>query len=71
LLAFLARLAVKRNGGRFEWGVLTWNTPAREYYVSIGAKPQERFLLNRMEGSALQALAARFPEDAWPFEKPR
>jgi GNAT superfamily N-acetyltransferase len=71
MLAFLAKLAVKRNGGRFEWGVLTWNTPAREYYVSIGAKPQERFLLNRMEGAALETLAARFPEDAWPFEQPR
>lgn len=65
LLAFLAKLTVNRNGGRLEWGVLTWNTPAREYYVSIGAKPQERFLLNRVEGQELKRLAERLPEDAW------
>lgn len=64
LLAFLAKMTVERNGGRLEWGVLTWNTPAREYYLSIGARPQERFLLNRMEGEEIKALADRFPEDA-------
>lgn len=57
LMAYLARLTLERNGGRFEWGVLAWNTPARDYYVSIGAKPQDRFLLNRLEGAALQVLA--------------
>lgn len=60
MLAYLARLTLERRGGRFEWGVFTWNTPAREYYLSIGARPQERYLLNRLEGPALQSLAARF-----------
>jgi GNAT superfamily N-acetyltransferase len=60
MLAYLANLALERKGGRFEWGVLTWNAPAREYYASIGAKPQERFLLNRMEGPALEDLARKF-----------
>ena len=60
MLAYLASLTLKRKGGRFEWGVFTWNTPAREYYVSIGAKPQERYLLNRVEGQALEDLAGRF-----------
>ncbi len=59
MLAYLADLTLRRNGGRLEWGVLTWNTPAREYYAAIGALPQERFLLNRMEGDALKNLAAR------------
>lgn len=59
MLAYLANLTLERKGGRFEWGVLTWNVPAREYYASIGAKPQERFLLNRMEGSALEDLAGK------------
>jgi len=62
MLAYLARLTLERSGGRFEWGVFTWNTPAREYYEFIGAKPQERYLLNRMEGPALRRLAARFEE---------
>jgi Acetyltransferases len=60
LMAYLARLTLERDGGRFEWGVLAWNTPARDYYVSIGAKPQDRFLLNRLEGAALQVLADKF-----------
>ena len=60
MLAYLAGLTLERSGGRFEWGVFTWNTPAREYYLSIGARPQERYLLNRLEGPALQSLAARF-----------
>ncbi len=60
MLAYLAHLALERGGGRFEWGVFTWNTPAREFYCSIGAKPQERYLLNRLEGKGLQDLAARF-----------
>ena len=60
MLAYLARLTLERSGGRFEWGVFSWNTPAREYYLSIGARPQERYLLNRLEGPALQSLAARF-----------
>lgn len=59
MLAYLARLALERGGGRFEWGVFTWNTPAREYYASIGANPQDRYLLNRLEGPALERLAAR------------
>lgn len=59
MLAFLADLTLKRGGGRFEWGVLTWNTPARKYYVAIGADPQERFLLNRVTGPALLNLAER------------
>jgi len=60
MLAYLAGLTLERKGGRFEWGVFTWNTPAREYYASIGAKPQERYLLNRVEGQALEDLAGRF-----------
>ncbi|WP_352426019.1 GNAT family N-acetyltransferase [Aminomonas paucivorans] len=57
LLAHLAALTAGRKGGRFEWGVLVWNTPAREFYASMGACPQDRFLLQRMEGEALLRLA--------------
>src|SRR2546426_12837124 len=32
LLIHLARLAVERNCGRFEWAVLDWNEPAIEFY---------------------------------------
>lgn len=59
LLAFLARMTVERGGGRLEWGVLTWNTPAREYYASIGAEPQDRFILNRVTGKTLEEMARK------------
>lgn len=60
MLAYLACLARQQSLGRFEWGVFTWNSAAREYYRSIGAKPQERYLLNRLEGASLLSLAERF-----------
>lgn len=60
LLAYLARLTLEHDGGRFDWGVLTWNTSARQFYLSIGARPQERFLLNRVDGEALRELASKF-----------
>jgi GNAT superfamily N-acetyltransferase len=40
LMSALARIAVARNYGRFEWSVLDWNQPALEFYASLGAVPQ-------------------------------
>src|SRR5579872_7442819 len=36
LLAHLARLAVSRGCGRFEWAVLDWNEPAIRFYQGLG-----------------------------------
>lgn len=58
LLARLARLAVERNCGRFEWMVLDWNTPAIQFYESLGAALQPEWKLCRMTGEALQRFAA-------------
>ena len=41
LMVHLARLAVERGCGRFEWSVLDWNTPAIGFYESLGATPQD------------------------------
>jgi GNAT superfamily N-acetyltransferase len=30
-----------RTDGRVEWAVLDWNTPAHDFYRSIGATPQD------------------------------
>jgi GNAT superfamily N-acetyltransferase len=30
-----------RTAGRVEWAVLDWNTPAHEFYRSLGAAPQD------------------------------
>lgn len=57
LLARLAALAVDRDCGRFEWSVLDWNTPAIDFYGSLGARPQSEWLRYRLEGDALRALA--------------
>jgi GNAT superfamily N-acetyltransferase len=57
LLVHLARLAVDRGCGRFEWSVLDWNEPAIGFYRSLGARTMNGWLLNRLTGDALRALA--------------
>ncbi|WP_028241448.1 GNAT family N-acetyltransferase [Stutzerimonas azotifigens] len=57
LLKHLARLAVARGCGRFEWAVLDWNEPAIQFYRSLGALPQDEWTTYRLTGAALQALA--------------
>jgi len=39
-LKHLAKIAVSKGCGRFEWNVLDWNEPAIQFYESIGARPQ-------------------------------
>ena len=58
LLRHLAKLAVARGCGRFEWSVLDWNTPAIEFYDSIGARPQNEWIGYRLAGEALTSFAA-------------
>ena len=53
----LARLAVERNCGRFEWAVLEWNRPAIAFYESVGAAILPDWRIARVTGAALQRLA--------------
>ncbi|MCB0746739.1 MAG: GNAT family N-acetyltransferase [Ignavibacteriae bacterium] len=53
MLKFLAKLALERNCGRFEWSVLDWNKPAIDFYKSIGAEQKKEWLLNRLTGKSL------------------
>jgi hypothetical protein len=53
----LARLAINKQCGQFEWSVLDWNQPAIDFYNSIGAQPQNEWLLYRLTGEALQSFA--------------
>jgi GNAT superfamily N-acetyltransferase len=57
LLLHLAKVASDENCGRFEWSVLDWNTPAIEFYESLGAKLHREWLRMRVEGDALTKLA--------------
>jgi GNAT superfamily N-acetyltransferase len=62
LIAFVAKLAVERNCGRFEWAVLDWNTDAVEFYRSLGAVAMEEWTIQRVTGAALQKLGSHpFP----------
>jgi GNAT superfamily N-acetyltransferase len=56
LLTHLARLAVERGCGRFEWSVLDWNEPAIRFYESLGARPLAGWTIFRVTGEALARL---------------
>ncbi len=57
LLAFLAKIAVDRDCGRFEWAVLDWNAPAIDFYKHLGAVPVDEWTIFRVSGDALASLA--------------
>jgi GNAT superfamily N-acetyltransferase len=59
LMAALARIAVQRDCGRFEWSVLDWNAPAIAFYRRLGAVGLDEWTVQRLDGEALHALAAR------------
>jgi len=58
LLQAVAALAVERGCGRFEWAVLDWNTPAIEFYKSLGARPMSDWTVMRVTGEALRRLGS-------------
>jgi GNAT superfamily N-acetyltransferase len=57
LLLHVARIAHQRRCGRFEWAALDWNTPAVEFYKSLGAVPLGDWTIFRVTGAALDKLA--------------
>jgi len=57
LLLHLAKVAVAENCGRFQWQVLDWNTPAIDFYKSLGAEMMSAWLTMRVEGDNLRKLA--------------
>jgi GNAT superfamily N-acetyltransferase len=58
LLAKLAHIAMERECGRVEWAVLDWNTPAIEFYKSLGANAVDEWTIFRLTGPALVSLAS-------------
>ncbi len=57
LLAELARIAVAKNCGRMQWQVLDWNTPAIDFYKSLGVSILNEWLPCRLEGDKIAHLA--------------
>lgn len=60
ILQYLAKLAVDRNCGRFEWWCLDWNKSSIDFYKSIGAQPMDEWTVYRVHNEALTKLANEF-----------
>jgi len=57
LLKELVKTAARDGYGRVEWAVLDWNTPAIEFYKSLGAKPMTDWTIFRLNSAAIKSLA--------------
>ena len=58
LLARVAAIAVEKGCPRLQWEVLDWNTPAVDFYASLGASFLDEWRNVRMTAEALDKLAA-------------
>ena len=58
LMTHLAKTAVERGCGRFEWSVLDWNEPAIGFYKSLGARLMDGWSIVRVSGDALTKLGS-------------
>ncbi len=59
LFRAVAAEAVRRQCGRMEWSVLTWNQLAIDFYERLGAVRMEEWRTFRLTGEALDAVAQR------------
>jgi GNAT superfamily N-acetyltransferase len=59
LLQHLAAICEERGYGRFQWWVLDWNTPAIEFYKSLGAVAMDEWTVYRVSGEPLTSLAKK------------
>lgn len=57
LLAHLARLTLQRGCSRLEWWVLGEDEKAVAFYEAIGASAREEWMIFRLRGEPLEALA--------------
>jgi len=58
LLGRVAAIVVERGYARLDWSVLTWNTPAIDFYRSLDAEVMEDWRQCRLTRDPLQALSA-------------
>lgn len=59
LISHLARLTLTRGCTRLEWAALDWNKPALDFYSKIGAVKLDEWIAHRLDGAALENVAAR------------
>lgn len=58
LLRRLAQRCEAEGLARLEWSVLDWNAPSIAFYDSLGASAQTEWIVRRLTGEPLKALAA-------------
>jgi GNAT superfamily N-acetyltransferase len=56
-LSTLAKIALERGCGRFEWSCLDWNEPSIQFYKSMEAIPMDQWTVYRVSGESLEKLA--------------
>jgi GNAT superfamily N-acetyltransferase len=56
LLKHLAKICDEKGYGRLQWWVLDWNSPAIEFYRSLGAEAMDEWTVYRTSGRALKNL---------------
>ncbi|MFI8893655.1 GNAT family N-acetyltransferase [Streptomyces paradoxus] len=66
LLAALAATCTRSGYDRFEWWVLSWNTPAIDLYTSLGVELLDEWKVCRLSGEPLAELAAQAPRAGEP-----
>ena len=59
LLTELARIAVERGCGRFEWWCLDWNKPSIDFYRSMGAEAMSDWTVYRIAGETLEKMGRK------------
>jgi len=58
LLAVVAARVRERGGERLEWAALDWNELALGFYRRIGAQTMNEWITHRLDGEALERVAA-------------
>ncbi|MFN7729259.1 MAG: GNAT family N-acetyltransferase, partial [Bdellovibrio sp.] len=58
LLMELVKIANERVCGRLEWSVLKWNQRAIDFYLKLGAKPQQEWTVFRLGPQDLKRLSS-------------
>ncbi len=54
----LIKIAKERDCGRVEWSVLNWNTPAIDFYKSMGAVPMDEWTVYRLTEDKIDELTS-------------
>ena len=57
IMAYVARVAVENDCGRFEWSVLDWNENAIQFYKKLGAEIMQEWRICRLEGTAIRPVS--------------